>query len=1056
MATRPKTTSKLARKAPGLAVFALIGVTLAWVSARLATFAVEHGGFSIQAFMSFSGALPGDFMARPFHLLLSNPTVVACAVVPPAALVIVALLVASKGEKLDNEDTGAEHGNDRLATMSEIKSFSDKKNFCNNVLYSENCHLAMQPHDKRTKAVLDGRNLNCITLGISGLGKTYNLVWPDLMQSIGTALEPMPYGWRNVPEHFKASRAYKTLLWLRSLVSKGDAGTLEAEPVEQGGEEPIAIEGKEPSEQADKEPRVHVEYADARSRFSHIVPETLKARAAGLAESYRDQVGSSSKAEKRRRAQEAIEGGYDVFNTDPKGDNVRDVGPMYEKAGVKVKVIDTIDFRNGLRFNPFAYIKRHAVDCRPVEETLVKVKVVGPAAPKAEAGEIELDLTPPECEGLHPGSSAEQSAGGEPVIGTRRGKAMWVAGAAYSMQTERWGTSELPQLTMEKDEIDRRLAEAESALEIATAKNLEDEAVRLSKELEELSEQMNVWWMHNEMGSYTVESDDPDKTAQRVAGTGCSDVAKTIETFSYKRSTGTVEISFKNLSANNVSARVEIDLDDSLVVDRIEEITCGEVEWPCDDDGTPLAYGKLVWNLTDVEPRMAYRGKHASELKNDINVADKLVLHVHVRTEFVADGVDLTKIVDCLVSNLRGTDAKSNGSEDPFWEDTKRLCFMSLTAFLFERYAPQYQTLPEVMRLLDMALSDSGNPEDPSPLQCLMEQWEYGRVYGAAATDASNGRYAAPSSSWQKASNISHSRNNSIALHCYHAFMNGAPETVQSVIISCQACLVNLVTEEAKDFLSDDELELDTLGDPGQKQVIFCVTKDTNSPFDFITALVVYLAIDLAQDKAYKVYGGKLPRHVRFVLDEAANIGKIPILIRALAVVRSRNISISMYLQSKAQLALVYGKEETEVVFDNCSTIVYLGAQSEETRKEMSERVGKETVQSRRFQRSFNSNSMFVGSASESIASNERPVISASKMGQLEKGHLLVFLFNAPGAIFDHKYKTRQHPYYAYINPRDERSLFEPLPRVEDRFDYQRYLSRQRAEREGVVYMGGK
>ena len=1036
--SRPR-SSRAARKARGIAVFSAMSLVLALAVARIATFFAEHGGLTVQG-VAAAGGLAGDLAARPCHIDFTMPEVSLAAALAFAAMVALAFATSQKGERLENEATGAEHGDDRLATMREVRSFSDRKHFCNNVLYSQNCRMAMKAHDKKTKAVLDGRNLNCITLGISGLGKTFNLVWPDLMQSVGDALAPMPCGLRNIPAHFAETLGIPVF---ESGPKSGNSGLVgkKARAKEGKGER-----GKEKKAAYGQEAVVAAVKCDEARNRERVEYEGVAQRSGAQAAIGRALSSGMRAAKREGEPPDAVTGGYDVFNTDPKGDNVRDVGHLFEMAGYKVKVVDTIDFKRGLHVNPLAYIRSHAVDAKDVSETRVKISVSAPAIPSGPAVTVQLGDAEQD-RAIAPGGRFECSAGGDPVIGTVPTGAMWYASAAYKMETKEWAQGELPKTDTSQEELDDAIAELSGKLEAAAREGRIDELKALAKQREDMLEKMSVLHMLAELGAGSDAED---------SQTGCGKVDEAMGAYSYRRSSGTVEVEFKNFWSRPMQADVLVELDPALVVDGVVEATSGDIEWPVNADGEPVGYGTVTWRLDGIAPKRATRNHDGGlqDLDSRMEVSEKLVLHVHVMSESVADGVDLTKVVDCLVTNLKGTDAKSNGSEDPFWEDTKRLCFMSLVALLFERYGPQYRTLPEVMRLLDMALSDSGNPQDPSPLQCLMEMWEYARVYSAERASTPSGRFEAPAALWKKADNIPHSRNSSLALHCYHAFMNGAPETVQSIIISCQACLVNLVTKDARDFLSYDELELDTLGDPGQKQVIFCVTKDTNSPFDFLTALIVYLAIDLAQDKAYKKYGGKLPRHVRFILDEAANIGKIPILIRALAVVRSRNISISMYLQSKAQLALVYGEKEADVIFDNCTTIVYLGAQTEETREEMSKRVGTETVQTRRFQRSFNQGSVIAGSTSESISSNERRVVSASKMGRLEKGYLMLFIFNAPGAIFDRKFNTREHPYYAYINPNDKRGLLEPPCVVKERFDYRAYLQRCRLREGEVAQMG--
>ena len=223
------------------------------------------------------------------------------------------------------------------------------------------------------------------------------------------------------------------------------------------------------------------------------------------------------------------------------------------------------------------------------------------------------------------------------------------------------------------------------------------------------------------------------------------------------------------------------------------------------------------------------------------------------------------------------------------------------------------------------------------------------------------------------------------------------------------------------------------------------VTSDVPSPYDFLTALICFQAIDSCMERAFVKHGGKLPRHVRFILDELRNLGSIPILVRACAVVRSRNVSISMYLQSRAQLAAVYGQEGADTIIDCCSTVVYLGAQTESSREEISKMVGTETVASRTFQRSFGEAGAVRGST-ESITTNERRVMSPSQLRRLKHGYALALMFGQH-AMFGPKNQTARHPYYRYMYPGHAHTLFEPAPVFDERFDYERYLGDLRAGR---------
>lgn len=877
-------SGKAAKRAAGASILIGTAATAAGGLARVASHASRFGDDPVSAVVASMPSMPSAVTGAPLSIDWGHPWVAAAAAAGAALPLAAGLASASRGMRLANEDTGREHGDDRLATRSEMGGLMDRGCYYNNLFVSEHAGVALSPRNKRTKAALDGRNLNCVTLGISGLGKTYNLVKPDLMQAVGEALPPMRYGPGNIVRHLS---------------------------LKLGGCRPV--DWKESAERwrAGKKPR------------------------ACMAE------------------------GFDVVNTDPKGDNVRDMGHMFEAAGYEVKVVNTVDFSEGLKVNPLAAIKTREVDVKPAEalEASASMRL---SFGGAEESSVELD-----------------AVGGE---------------------------------ISDRARADR---DCSLSMRLETATTTGAGASR-----------SEVEWMESEMGASV------DSGGSRKAGSGCSKVAEAVGGLEYRTTVSRIDVEAANLSPREGRASVEIRLDEAMELVALDSVSAGEATYfPSQGPGEP---GRVVWEIPSIAPRP--RGKGA--------LPEKLVLTCRTSSTRVPDGVALAKTVDCLVANLRGTDSAAAGSEDPFWEDAKRLMFMAVIAFLFERYDPRYRTLPEAMRLIDMALADSGNPADKSPLGALMDMWEYGRVYAPSPT-ATTGRGRARGGSWKPADTPPHSRNGSIAVHCYRAFASGAPETVQSVVISCQAALVNLVTPEVKELLSEDELDIGSLGDPDRKQAVFIVTKDTDSPFDFLTALIVYQAIDLLQDKAYRVYGGKLPRHVRFVLDEVANLGRIPILIRALAVVRSRNISISMFLQSKAQLSRVYGEKEADIIFDNCSTIVYLGAQTKETREEISQLIGSETVQTRTFQRSFSASSV-ASSTSESIGSNERRVMSASQLGRMEKGYLIALMFGRR-PIYDHKFKTSRHPYYAYIDPGGRPPLCHPAL-FSERFDYRDYLRRHRGE----------
>lgn len=889
-------------------VFLAAGAALGIALARIATSIVVHGGGDlVLGIAPAMASIVPDMLADPLLILWDEPAVKAACLIGLAAPGAVALMAASSGQKL-NDDTGKEHGDSRLAADREMGDLLDRRHRFNNFYFTEHAGIVYEAYSKSLKAKQYARNFNFIVLGISGLGKTFNLVLVMLMEAIGNALAGARCGIHNA--------------------------------------------------------------------IARVLPAAVRGRVAEAAKEAHEK--SAKRAEKL-----GIGGGFDVFTSDPKGDSLRDTGHMFLAAGFDLRVMNTVDFDESCRINPLAYIKTRHIDIKPPSELQARMRV---AVEGIEEARTEKPVTVD--------TSWERQLGDGAVTAT----------LSLDVSTRSESLDEVPRTAETIAELQRRI------------EGLDPE----SEEFSIAQAQLALKTIEEDMGGFKTE--DEEGNVARVAGRGCKRVADAVRAFSYKRSAGTLEASIANNGANPISAVVEVAVDPELVIDDV-------LAQPEHTRGVDLGQkSRVVW-LVELPGRRA--GEPAAKAT--------LSLPCHIAPTRVPDGVALTKTVDTLVANLGGgTDAKSNGSEDPFWEDTKRLAFMALIAFLFERYEDRYHTLPEMMRLLNMALPESGDPTDKSPLAVLIEMWEHGRVFVDDLEAPSRSmRAPAKRGKWVESGNLPHGRNHSLAVHCFHAFMQGAPETVQSVVVSCQAALVNLLSDEVKELLSCDELHLEELGEADSKTAIFCVTSDTPSPYDFLTALVVQQAIDLAQERAYKKHGGRLPRHVRFILDEVANLGKIPILVRAMAVVRSRNISIGMFLQSKAQLALVYGDKEADVMFDNCSTLCFLGAQTPETLKMISEKIGEETVYARMFNRTF---SGLGGSSSQSeqIQGTSRAVMSPSQLQQMSSGKMLCFIYNHL-PIYDQKIQTTRHPLYRYINPTSRRTLLQPPAAFDERFSYREY-----------------
>lgn len=963
--------STISQRIIGIAVLASVSLLLGLVAARVVSHFLL---FSNNAMLGASLGLPklaSAILNAPFAIDWGSSTVRTVAGIAAAIPVLLAILGSSKGMKLDLEDTGREHGADRFATEKEMKSLVDRRHRANNIFYTEHAGLPIVAHDSRTKGTLYGKNLNMVCLGISGLGKTFNVALPSLLQSVGTSLPEMPYGARNIPAHLRLTPAWRIASALVEPASKRIEEAKRSIPK-------FSI-GRKPAERPAHDDR----WANReKSRLRSAIEAEF-----GTAE---------ERAEKKKARLDALGAGFDVVNTDPKGNNVRDCGSMYEAAGYDVKVFDTVDFGAGLHYNPLAYIGERYVDIK--SPTAIEAKISGSLR---QCGE---------CETV-PVGSMRLCITDSPSSNTHRSGIDLSASLAISSETS--SLEDVPGTTK-------------------TVYEIEEELDRLSPDdprRDVLLRQIDVKWLEQDTGSFCAPaaSEDDSKVA-RHEGHGCPKLATAVRSIKYRRSKGTITLELKNPYECAIDADIVIELDDAIApTTYIPTSTCKDSSSIIEVDEA----GNLVWRVRNLVASSSF-GARASE---------KVVVNFRVKSMRVADGIALAKTVDTIVANLRGTDANSAGSQDPFWEDSKRLCLMSLFAYLFEAYDAPTRTIPSMMKLLDAALPDSATPGAKSPLEVLMGTWEHGRVYQQATSKGNARRGMLRGGCWVEADTPPHSRSDSVALHCYHAFMAGAEETVRSVIITCQAALVNLVADDVKELLSEDELHLDTLGDPDQKQALFIVTQDTDSPFDFLTALLIQQTIDLLMEKAYRRYGGRLPRHVRFELDEAANLGKIPVLVRAMAVVRSRNVSIALYLQSKSQLALVYGDKEAEVMLDNCTTMLFLGAQTKDTLEEISERVGSETVYSRTFQRSFGEAGVSRGT-SESIQSTERKVQSTTQLARMSSGKLLCFVFGCY-PILDDKFKTLRHPLYAYVNPTSQRSWLQPPPVFRERFDFQEYRSRK-------------
>lgn len=416
--------------------------------------------------------------------------------------------------------------------------------------------------------------------------------------------------------------------------------------------------------------------------------------------------------------------------------------------------------------------------------------------------------------------------------------------------------------------------------------------------------------------------------------------------------------------------------------------------------------------------------------------------------KYVKTDTDILSFVNCFIMNTNG-DGKAS---DPFWENAERMLYTALIALLRDWFPEKDYNLPSLLTLLSMAEARENDENYKSPLDLLFLQIEEGKRYapngsGRAKGQQPSGLSRAFSSgnegawSWQpskfkrnydgaepgKCGGLSPSED--FALLNYKQFKVAAGKTLKSIIISCNVRLAPIATEGIKELLSYDEMDIDTLGDPGAKVAIFGILSDTDKTFSFLFAILMWQTIDQLCRKALTDYGGKLPTPVHFVFDEFANIGTIPQIEETIAVTRSRNIGITIILQSMSQLESKYDKKAQTIV-DCCDTTLFLGGKSNSTNKEIAEMIGKQTINQMTYGESAGQSS----SSSKNLQIQGRDLIDAAEIGKMSRKKAIL-LIAGTNPLMDDKYDPHTHKRYCYIvDKRNKKRLHK------ESFDFKRFM----------------
>lgn len=424
--------------------------------------------------------------------------------------------------------------------------------------------------------------------------------------------------------------------------------------------------------------------------------------------------------------------------------------------------------------------------------------------------------------------------------------------------------------------------------------------------------------------------------------------------------------------------------------------------------------------------------------------------------KYVKTDTDILSFVNCYIMNTNGSDGKSG---DPFWENAEKMLYTALIALLRDWFPPEDYNLPGLLTLLSLAEARENDENFQSPLDLLFLQIEEGKRYvrhggpapspsqrtGGLSRSFSAGQPGTDTWAWEP----SLFRRNSdgirpaecgglspdedFALMNYKNFKVAAGKTLKSIIISCNVRLAPIATAGIRELLSYDEMDLDTLGDPAAKVAVFGILSDTDKTLSFLFAIMMWQCIDQLCRKALTDYGGRLPTPVHFIFDEFANIGTIPQIEETIAVTRSRNIGITIILQSMSQLESKYDKKAKTIV-DCCDTTLFLGGKSNSTNEEIAKMIGKQTIH----QMTYNESTGQSSSASKNLQIQGRDLIDAAEIAKMSRTKAIL-LIAGTNPLMDEKYDPRTHKRYCYIVDKHNPKRLHDAP-----FDFKRYMAQSK------------
>ena len=378
--------------------------------------------------------------------------------------------------------------------------------------------------------------------------------------------------------------------------------------------------------------------------------------------------------------------------------------------------------------------------------------------------------------------------------------------------------------------------------------------------------------------------------------------------------------------------------------------------------------------------KLLQRGGYRIKVLNTINFRKSMKYNpfAYIRSE-----KDILKLVNTIIANTKGDGEKSG---EDFWVKSERLFYCALIGYIHYEAPEDEKNFTTLLEMINASEAREDDPEFQSPVDLMFERLE--------EKDPEH-----------------------FAVRQYKKFLLSAGKTRSSILISCGARLAPFDIRELRELMESDEMELDTLGD--RKTALFVIISDTDDTFNFVVSILYTQLFNLLCDKADDVYGGRLPVHVRCLLDEFANIGQIPKFEKLIATIRSREISASIILQSQSQLKAIY-KDNADTIVGNCDTTLFLGGKEKSTLKEISEILGKETIDS------FNTSETRGRELSHGLNYQKlgKELMTQDEIAVMDGGKCILQV-RGVRPFFSDKFDITKHPQYKHLSDADPKNAFD-------------------------------